>query len=185
MSFQRIVEYYMLQDLDGDSIERLIGKQPILYEDLKKYKSLSDLCPRNSNFQVILYEELEYSGHYVALIVDYDNRIVNFFDSYGLYPDKENQYLAYNNKLPRYLTNLLQSSGFTIVFNKIDYQSKKNTKVSTCGRWSCCRILLKHLTNEQFEKIFIGNKNGWLTPDIIVTCISLLGLNDFNNFFLK
>ena len=80
MSFQRIVEYYMLQDLDGDSIERLIGKQPILYEDLKKYKSLSDLCPRNSNFQVILYEELEYSGHYVALIVDYDNRIVNFFD---------------------------------------------------------------------------------------------------------
>ena len=160
MSLESIVDFYKTTDLTGQDIYNLINRFPILYSDLSKYRNLKELLT-DEPYVVILYQtSSKTNGHFVALFAD-DNNIY-FSDSYGIYPDGEKQYTKYDRPLPNYLTELIKNDGRNLIWNKIDYQNKKNSKISTCGRWSCARIMLRHLSNEQFERIFTGNKSNYL-----------------------
>ena len=183
MSIERLVDYFKKQDLSGDDILKMIGRPPILYSDLQKYKSLREMLTPKQPYAVILYQtSSKTDGHYVCIFIR-QNKIY-FQDSYGLKPDTEQQYAAYDKKLPRYLTELIESDGRELVYNTFDYQAKSSS-VATCGRWSCIRILLCDLENEQFKHVFYNNKVPYLTPDNIVVMLTLTGLNNIQEYFDK
>lgn len=166
------------KDLSNNGIKRLTGKEPIAYSDLVNYSNIDELLG-TEKFIVILYQTSSINnGHWVALMVNHKNEII-FFDSYGIKYDFEQQYGAtYDKKLPKYLTNLIETDGRTVKYNTFDYQ--KWGKSSTCGRWSSIAVnLLRKLTLEQFNQLFNTNKSSLLNNgDFMVCLLTLIGNQD-------
>ena len=182
MSIQQLVEYYKGTDLSGQDIVKMIGKGPVLYSDLKKYKNLNQLLGKEG-YVVILYQtSSKTTGHFCALMIK--NNAPYWFDSYGFKPDAEEQYTPYDQKLPRYLTMLLEADERPVSWNKHDYQAKR-ASVATCGRWSTIAILLKDLSPQDFQHVFYNNKDPYLTSDNLVVLLTLTGLNNINEYFEK
>ena len=182
MSIEQLVHYYKDTDLSGNDIIKMIGKPPVLYSDLRNYKNLNALLG-DKEYAIILYQtSSKTTGHFVCLFIR--DGVIHFQDSYGFRYDTEQQYTQYDEKLPRYLTMLIEGDGRPIVWSKHDYQSKRST-VATCGRWSCVRILLKSISNMDFQHVFYNNKDAYLTSDNLVVMLTLIGLNDINQYFLK
>ena len=74
---------------DGE-LEKYTGvkaEQIIKYSELKDYKTIDDLLPKDKSFRIILLEETYNSGHWIA-IMRYGST-VEFFNSYGTGPDKD------------------------------------------------------------------------------------------------
>lgn len=185
MSLESIVDFYKTTDLTGQDIYNLINRFPILYSNLSKYRNLKELLTDAEPYVVILYQtSTKTNGHFVALFADDKN--IFFFDSYGIYPDGEKQFTKFDRPLPNYLSDLIKNDGRPLIWNKIDYQSKHNNRISTCGRWSCTRIMLRHLSNEQFERIFLGNKSKYLSNhDNVITLLTLTSLDDFDEYYSR
>ena len=182
MSIERLTNYFKTTDLDGQDIVKLIHKPVVLYSDLKNYKNVNQLLG-SDGYVVILYQtSSKTTGHFVCLFVRNDT--IHFQDSYGFKYDTEQQYTPYDEPLPRYLTQLIESDGRQVVWNKHDFQNK-NSNVATCGRWSCIRIMLKDLDNQQFQQVFYGNKCAFLTSDNLVVMLTLVGLHDIQQFYAK
>lgn len=186
MSLEQIANFYINTDLNGVDINQLTGKSPIIYSDLKLYKSLSALLG-SQKFAVILYQtSSKTTGHWVAVMVNKYNQIV-YFDSYGLHYDTEQQNGAnFDVKLPMYLTNLIEADGREVVYNKFDYQQwSKN--VSTCGRWASVAVkFLRDISLSQFHQLFTTNQNSLLNKaDFSVSLITLLSLSDITKYFNK
>lgn len=189
MSIENIVKAYKYSDLKGDEIYNSIGKYPVLYSDLKNYNSLEELCPRSSPYQILLLQvSNQLSGHYVAIWINYDENYVYYFDSYGYdSPDTPIKLgLAMFDKMhyPLYFTNLLNKCKKKYLYNPIDYQSKQDIKVSTCGRWSTTAIKCRGLFPNNFDRIFRGNQSKFLSnQDNLITLLTLTSFNDLNDYF--
>jgi len=187
MSVEDIVKKYKYTDLNGDEIKKAIGKSPMLYSDLGKFKNIEQLCPREAPYQILLLQVTnKLSGHYVAIWVNYEQNYIYYFDSYGYGPDQAIKMglVRYDQQnYPLYLSMLLQKSKMTVHCNSVDFQSKQDVKVSTCGRWSSFAIKCRHLfIPNRFYQIFRGNKSEFLNDQD--NLITLLTLSDFNNFNL-
>ena len=178
MSLEDYTRYFVKRDLSGDEIAKLIGREPVLYSDLKKYSSISQLLGK-FGYVVILYQKTGFDGHYVALFEDKDGNL-NFQDSYGFKPDVpiNMKLLPYDEPLPRYLTMLLEKSARKLIVNNYDYQSRK-PNTADCGRHACLRIRLRNLSNDQYRTLLTHNKSPFLNSDNCVTMLTLLSLNDF------
>ena len=182
MSIENLVNYFKKTDLTGNDIIKLTGKPPVIYSDFKKYKNVNSLLG-SQGYIIILYQtSSKTTGHFCCLSVRNDE--LYWFDSYGFAPDAERQYTPYDQKLPRYLTQLLEADGRPILWNKHDYQSKDIT-VATCGRWSAVKCLLKDLSPQDFQHIFYTNKDPYLTSDNLIVMLTLIGLNNINEYFEK
>lgn len=183
MSLERIVQHFKMSDLSGFEIEKLIGKPPVLYSDLKKYKSLDALLGKH-NYAVILYQtSSKTTGHFVAITRNDETGKVRFCDSYGIYPDGEIQYTEYDKVLPKYLTALLKDVDFE--YNTIDYQSKKSG-VSTCGRFSSLFCIFRNLSLQAIQEMYKTNKSAFLQDvDNIVVMLTLVGLKDIQQYLQK
>jgi hypothetical protein len=175
-----IIRYYKKRDLTGTEIERLVGKGPILYSDLGKYKNLDELLGPE-NYCIVLYQtSSRTTGHFVAITRNDFTGQVSYNDSYGIKsPDEEIQYTPYDKPLPKYLTRLLQGTDY--ISNNVDYQA--TGKVSTCGRWSSLFCLLRNLSQAQFRSVFKGNPG--INSDDIATELTLLALNDISEYFFN
>jgi len=183
MSFEEIVKWNILQPLSGENIKELIGKPPTPFSSLKNYKTLNQVLGKEG-YTVIFYENSQYSGHYVALFND-SNGQLNYMDPYGFEPLIVKSKVHYDENLPNYLTDLIKASGRNIIISKTDYQAKI-AGVADCGRHSCCRIKLLHLSNKQYETLLLSSKIPILKPDFIVTAMTLLGLQgDILKFYNK
>jgi hypothetical protein len=186
---ENIIKKYKYLDLTGQDIYNVIQKYPVEYSDLKNYNSIEDLCPRDSPYQVLLYQvSNKGSGHFVSIWIDYDTDTIYFFDSYGYSPDMPLKLGLVNYDLENYpflLTNLLKKSNKKLYFNKIDYQSKQDVKVSTCGRWSVFAIKMRGLFPNDFNRIFSKtNKSQYLNDqDNLITLLTLTYFNDFESYF--
>ena len=91
------------------------------------------MLPRVVNYCGILYEESQSGGHWVALLKYNDT--FEHFDSYGVAPDKELQWIDPRmrqklNETTPYLSNLLKQVPY--LYNTVKYQSKEHS-VNTCG----------------------------------------------------
>lgn len=179
---EKVVEHYIKQDLTGDDIETLIHKPPVLYADLGKFKNVEELLGKD-NYAVILYEtSSRTSGHWVALYKRFDG-VLCFSDSYGMRYDTEQQYAPYTEKLPRYLTQLIEGSGMPVEYNKVDYQNK-NSRIATCGRYACFFCLFgKIMKFDEIQSFLQRNQDSFLTPDNIVCLTTLWGLGEIRNYF--
>ena len=69
----------------------------IKYSELANISSLDELLPRLVDVCVILYEESLNRGHWVALLKY--NEMSERFDSYGMKPDKELQWINMKKRL--------------------------------------------------------------------------------------
>ena len=158
-----------------DIINKLNGKTNIvMYPDLARVRKVEDILVNDS--VVILYETRPNVGHWVCILKREDT--IEFFDSYGIFPDKEKKYInkeylkesgQENNNLIRLL--LEAGKRYRIEYNNYRLQVKSGD-VATCGRHVISRILLKNLSIEQFNKFMRGFKQYGLTPDDVATIIS-------------
>ena len=128
--------------LSDKDIRRILGDKCkiIKYSELSQYNTLSELLPELIDYVVILYEDHLNSGHWVGLL-KYNN-MYEFFDAYGLMPDKELLWVdlkmrqSLNERIP-YLTNLLKNERY--MYNHVKYQLE-DTYVNTCGSHVVHRI---------------------------------------------
>jgi len=183
MSITQIINKLIDTDLSGSDIYDLIKKQPFLYSNLTK-TNFNTLFPASAPYQIILLQtENVNTGHYVAVIVKPTQ--ILYFDPYGLgSPDSYKKYTKYDQQYGNLLLNMLNSDPRKrpIISNKIDYQTRNNS-ISTCGRWSCSRILYRNLTQQQFDGLFNGNAGALKNKDFLITLMTLNNLNDVPEYF--
>jgi RNA binding exosome subunit len=135
-------------------IERMFGKEAssyiLLYSDLSRYKSINHLLPKKKDFKIILIEEKQLQGHWIA-ILRYGNTI-EVFNSYGTKPSSELNLLSKHqkealNENVKWLNLLLNKAipKFNVIYNTKRFQKLKSDsgqEVNTCGRFVLLRILM-------------------------------------------
>ena len=126
---------------DGDIRYYLPDAKILTYKELSKIKTIEQLLPKHKSYFVLLYPVTsETNGHWVCL-TRYD-KTIEYFDSYGEIPDSPFKWPTSNYKdNPRYLSELLKKTKLHIVYNSIDFQSKRDEMISTCGAYVVFRIL--------------------------------------------
>jgi hypothetical protein len=179
MSLENIVKYFSKRDLSGDEIQRLIGKPPVMYSDLPKYKTLEQLLGKE-RYCIILYQtSSKTNGHFVA-ITAYDNGTVSYRESYGYNPIQVKELCAYDDAMPRYIVELL--APYEVEYNRFDFQ-QKGKGISTCGRWSSIFCRMRNVPLRDLVRMVSTNKSEFLSDyDNIATVMTLLSLNDISLF---
>lgn len=137
----------------GDDLERICYPQPIsivAYSDLQKMDTLPTLP------MMLLYEMAKNTGHWCVVFnsVDEDGRpCIEFFDSYGLMPDKELNWIKKggfkksSGQDKTQLLRLLLRTGANICYSNDAVQdiSTSAENITTCGLHCCLRIALPHI----------------------------------------
>jgi hypothetical protein len=139
--------------MDDEDVRHYLPDARILkYDELANYKTIESLLPKHKSYVILLFPvSSETSGHWVALTRF--NSTIEYSDSYGLAPDAPFKWSTSkfkNNK--RYLSVLLNKTKLKVVFNSIDFQSKRDEMISTCGAFSVFRVLTLIELNANLEK---------------------------------
>lgn len=156
-----------------DILESLQNKANLIsYTDAHKYKTLDSMLGNNAAC-VILYETKKLYGHWCC-IFKLDDNSVEFFDPYGLMPDRELKFISPKYKIESkqdypYLTKLMIDSPYVLSYNQNQFQELKKG-VNSCGRWVVCRLLFRHLKLDEFIKLF-GIKRKY-KPDFYATLLT-------------
>jgi hypothetical protein len=151
---ERITSY-----ITDNDIERFFGKEAskyiLLYSDLSRYKSINQLLPKKKDFKIILIEEKQLQGHWIA-ILRYDQTI-EVFNSYGTKPSSELNLLSKHqkealNENVKWLNLLLNKAipKFNVIYNTKRFQ-KVDPNVNTCGRFVLLRILMFLYFNQNLK----------------------------------
>ena len=121
--------------LSDTDIRRILGNDTkvIKYSELSHYDDLNQLLPKDTDYCIILYEDHVDHGHWVGLS-KYDGKFEHF-DSYGLKPDKELEWVNVKMRIKLlekepYLSNLLKQEKY--IYNTVKYQ-QSDIGVNTCG----------------------------------------------------
>jgi len=114
----------------------------LLVSELANYNNIDELLPSNPDFVILLYQSSPNNGHWV-LLSKYDDTL-EYFDSYGGVIDKPLSWtpIGIRTKLGEgkpLLSNLLENTDYDLIYNAVDFQDKKDNKISTCGRWCSLR----------------------------------------------
>ena len=111
--------------LSDSDIRKILGHDTkiIKYSELVQFEDLDQLLPNLKDYCVILYEDSIDHGHWVGLS-RYGGKYEHF-DSYGLKPDKELEWINMKKRKSlheneAYLSNLLKPEDF--VYNNVRYQ---------------------------------------------------------------
>ena len=161
---------------DEDIFNALKGHTRIyLYKDIINATDIDDLFgPYDS--VVLLYEKEPKVGHWVGLLRK--NGIIEFFDSYGIFPDNEKRYInrqfinlsgQRQNKLAQLLYDAWKK--YRVEYNDHHLQIMKDG-VSTCGRHVISRIWHKNMTIDEYDKFINSFRNKGLNPDDVVSIIT-------------
>lgn len=153
------------EPISGKQIHDFIPDAKIIeyLRELESYNTIDELLAPN-NKVVILYNSAEDFGHWVALF-KYNNTI-QFFDSYGTFPDDQRKYtpkefLKKFKQIPHLTKLLLQHNG-PVRYNQYRLQDSKS---QTCGRWVILRLMFPELNEDEFYTLFkdIKNKDDYIT----------------------
>lgn len=157
-------EAYSLGD---DDIRRLLGSgcKITTYTDLENVHDINQIFDGKGRAVVFFPQESANVGHWIGLIKD--ARQIEFFDSYGNYPDKQKPDKETQRELniaQPLLTKLLENSGCRVIYNKVALQ-KTRDDVQTCGRHVVCRLLYSRYPIGKYREMI---KRTGLTPDEFV-----------------
>jgi hypothetical protein len=165
---EKQAEAYRLGD---DDIRKLLGSDIKItsYPALEHIHDIGQLFDKHGRAVLFFPQESQSVGHWIGLIKD--GRQIEFFDSYGHYPDtqkpdKDTQ-ISLNMDKPL-LTRLLEDaerSGYRIIYNKVAMQKTKDD-VQTCGRQVVCRLLYSRYPISRYREMI---KKTGMTPDEFVT----------------
>lgn len=144
--------------LSDTDIRHILGNVKIIaYPDLAKYNSI-DQCFGPRDMFILFFEEDkeggQVSGHW-NYVQKLNNNKILFFDSYGLKVDQCKKWLPQYQLMklkeyPNYLSDLINKSDKTVVYNPYKYQSMKSG-VNTCGDYVCLRALCRNMNGLQFK----------------------------------
>lgn len=129
------------------------------YAELSNISNVEELFT-NDNKCFILYELTADYGHWILLFLK--GSVIFFFDSYGLFPDKE---LLFVTSVAKNITYPFLSELFIQTPKSIDYNQYKLQKfsrgINTCGKWCIVRALSENLSTNEFYNYFknISNKD--------------------------
>ncbi len=175
-----IVAEIQAEPMGDDDIRKYFPNAKIIkYSELKDVSRIEDLLPRPKTFFFLLYERSLNVGHWVLVSRYKDNGIdtIEFFCSYGSRIDEPLTWTPVGMRVQLgqdkpYLSNLLDKSPFRVIYNPVQFQSKKSP-ISTCGAYDTLRAseLQKHNTtldefNDMLEEV---KKATGLTYDEIVS----------------
>jgi hypothetical protein len=176
-----IVEEIIEEPMDDGDIRAYYPNAKIIrYSDLKDYKTITQLLPKDKSYVFLLYQHSPNSGHWV-LLMRYGGTI-EFFCSYGSAIDAP---LKWTNPRDRqmlgeavpYLTNLLRAQKeFNVIHNPVAYQAKGNDK-ATCGAHDVMRLsqMLNHgqdLTDYYDYMTRIKKESGLSYDEIVANFVS-------------
>ena len=135
------------EPMSNEDLEKFTGVKGddiMKYSQLKNYKTIEELLPKNGDFQIILIEDAVNSGHWVS--VAREGKTIEYFNSYGDKWDTDWKFIPRmvrlilgqgSNELTR-LFKQAEKDGWKVVYNKIKFQ-KEGTDIQTCGRWVVLR----------------------------------------------
>lgn len=144
----------------------------ISYTDVHKYRTLDTILGKHGAC-VILYETKKLYGHWCC-IFKLDKNSVEFFDPYGLMPDRQLNFINKDYKIESkqdypYLTKLMIDSPYVLSYNQHRFQEYKKG-VNSCGRWVVCRLLFRFMKLDDFINLF-GKKRKY-KPDFYATLLT-------------
>jgi hypothetical protein len=141
--------------MGDDDIRKYFPNAKILkYSELSKYSDITQLLPRPKTFFFLLYERSPNVGHWtlVSRYIDNGKDTIEFFCSYGSKIDAPLSWTPIGIRVQLgedkpFLSILLDKSPFRVIYNPVQYQSKKSN-ISTCGAYDTLRAgeLVKHNT---------------------------------------
>lgn len=126
----------------------------LIYKNIKKIKDINRYLPC-----FILYQLTKDIGHWVCLFRNEEG--LSYFDSTGVFPDELLDEKYFNNnrdKVNADYTHLLKKLYDTkedIIYNDFQLQ---NPKSLSCGYWVVLRLLTQYIKNDDFVKMFKGDK---------------------------
>lgn len=172
------------QPMDDSDIRDFLPDVKIMrYSDLKNYRTIQELLPNDIDYAIILYQESENKGHWVA-VLRY-NKTFEFFDPYSSKNGEIDEPLLWTPCIVRlklnchipYMTRLFNNidrSIYKAVYNPVKYQILRDD-VNSCGRHCTFRILnliKKGRDLEQYYKHMLKLKDKYkLNYDDIVTAM--------------
>jgi len=149
-----MVDYLYRSVYGSELINKIPGVNILLYDELKKYKSIEELL-RKHPMNIILYQtntegDSAY-GHWVALFRTAKGG-AEFFDSYGTYPDDDLSQTIYKDcDSCDYLSQLLlkyMDNGGVVEYN--DHKLQGPT-TATCGKHVFARLLNKDMPIDDYK----------------------------------
>lgn len=151
---------YSLSETD---LRKYLGKNLTIkrYSDLVNIKDI-DQYMADKPFIIILYRSHESYGHWTCLLKHDKFNSYEFFDSYGIKPDRQLISMplrirnAFGQESP-ILAALLFDSKRNIEYNNFRLQ-KVDDKIATCGKWVTMRCLMNEIPIEVFGQLFSNNK---------------------------
>ena len=162
------------QKMLGPEVNNKIMK----YSDLEGVKNLNDIMTEPKDYRIILIETQRNTGHWTA-ILKYNDKYFEWFDSYGLKPDAEFEFISPEmqeilDERQHILTILLNKvllKGGKWIYNNVKFQ-KQAENVNSCGRWVTTRLYFFMKLNynlKQFQDFFINWKKRTNLPfDVLV-----------------
>ena len=130
------LKYIPLSDAD---IRQELGSVPIIkYNELKQYKTISELLPNNNDAVVVFIQWSPNSiGHWVCCYKQNDKYY--YFNPYGNAPDKDLNIISRSMRriLGEDVDEFRRLTG-----GKIEHSNKRfqRGEVDTCGRWIILRV---------------------------------------------
>ena len=173
MNLEQYIDKAQAKELTGSDIDRMLrGQAPILpYSSLERYDNIDDVLGPNS-CAVFLYEMIPKQGHWVCMFRDQNGQLI-FYDSLGYKMDDELNFVNKYRKdedLPKFSKELTRlTSPEKVVSNTLPIQEDEEN-ISTCGRYCVMRLLLRDLSNDDFNRIFTGDDD--YSPDFFITLIT-------------
>ena len=155
-----------------DIIIEMNGKVDVYsYFQILDFKNIDELLGKYKKV-VLLYHTSSNYGHWCCLYEN--NKQIYFFDSYGLKPDAELNFIPHNlrndlNQHHKYLTLLLYNSKKIINYNQYQLQ-KVSPNIQTCGRWCCLRLQYPEISVNEFKNIF-DKTSKLISNDHLVTLL--------------
>jgi hypothetical protein len=115
----------------------------IMYNQLPRYNTIEELLPHDKSYFVLMYQDSPNTGHWTTVLRQ--KNTVEFFDSYGNYPDKDLSWVSKEHRErlgidDKYLSRLLDKTKLKVVYNTEPYQASGN-KIATCGRHVVFRLM--------------------------------------------
>jgi len=159
---------------DSDINEISPETKVITYGELKNYNDINELLPNNNSSIIILYEQEENTGHWVA--IKRLNDCIYYFNSYGGDIDAPLKWSKSKNKKlgqgTPYLKILLQKTPLKVFHNVKQYQSD-DPNITTCGLW-CMAFIKSGLTIDEFDSWIMNLKKKLkLSNDDLITKIMI------------
>jgi hypothetical protein len=158
MSLKKLVKH----SLSDGEIKRFFNNKinVLKYSELDNYTNVNQIMKEYGC--IILFENNELNrGHWTLIHYVYrpnKKPFLNFFDSYGIIPENQLNYIPKSFKLLSEqqrgnLLDLLLNQPYQVRYSQYKLQ-KLGPNINTCGRWCCVRAYYRDLDENQFNDAF-------------------------------